>query len=144
LLRDALDVAARLEALVADAASVVPVVAPVADSFNQENIDIAATTAGDETDTVEVDLAGATTPAAPAQPVDIPTRLAELLLARNKIAAAILRTCELRHNGTAVVVVAPAVTITRLREHANDVRAAAAECGVALTISVSTPPEASV
>jgi len=67
----------------------------------------------------------------------VATRLADLLAARNKIAAAILRTCELRAHDGSVVVVAPQATIARLREHAADVRAAAAECGVTLTISTS-------
>jgi DNA polymerase-3 subunit gamma/tau len=68
-------------------------------------------------------------------PTPVPERLLELLAVRSKIAAAILRTCTLEESQGSVRVVAPDATIARLRKHATDVRAAAAECGVALTIS---------
>lgn len=142
LLRDALNAVARLEATIEEAKNVVP--SPVETSYQT---DIDESLVEDEAEDAAQDAAELepiiepeppVVEVVPAAPVDVTVKLHELLAARNKTAAAILRSCNLRVTEDKVLVIAPAAIITRLREHATDVRAAAADCGISLSISVAS------
>jgi DNA polymerase-3 subunit gamma/tau len=146
LLRDALNAVSRLEATIEEAKNVTPVPATIADqaAIDESRIeeDAQEDTQGETPDTAELEPIIEPEPpvveVVPATPVDVTVKLHELLAARNKTAAAILRSCELRAIGDKVLVIASAAMITRLREHTPDVRAAAADCGISLSISVAS------
>lgn len=65
---------------------------------------------------------------------EILEQLIKHLSVRSRLATAILRTCNLSVRAGNVRIDAPPATIERLRAHAADVRAAAAEAGVTITI----------
>jgi DNA polymerase-3 subunit gamma/tau len=147
LLRDALDAAARLEETMRTAPSV-PVAAQVApimvishaeDTAPDEPIDEPlGAPASTEPDT-QPDSSGEESAPVPSAEDDaagpaIIKQLLELVAVRSRLASAILRTCDLSVRSGAVRIDAPAATIERLRAHAADVRAAAAEVGVTVTI----------